>query len=319
MSILGLDIASYQGNPDFDQVKASGRSFVMTKFTEGLGYINPTAARNRAEGHRVGMGVGLYHYADGNDPVAEANHFVDACGELVTGEVLMLDWEIGHADPVGWCKAFLDQVQARTGVKPLIYLNQSLNNSYDWSPVVNGDYGLCLAQYDNSTNGTVGTDWKVVAMKQYTSSGQVPGISGNVDLDVFFGDLPTFQKYGKQNGAPAPAPAPTPAPAPAPAPSNTYVVRPGDSLSGIAASHGLTLAQIEALNPQITNPNMIYPGQTINLGGGSRPQNPTYTIHAGDTLSGIASKFGLSLQQIEAMNPQIHNPNLIFAGQVINV
>jgi murein DD-endopeptidase MepM/ murein hydrolase activator NlpD len=45
----------------------------------------------------------------------------------------------------------------------------------------------------------------------------------------------------------------------------TYTVVSGDTLSGIAAAHGLTLAQIIALNPQIENPNLIYPGQTVYL------------------------------------------------------
>lgn len=318
--LLGIDIASYQGNPDFDAVKGAGKQFVITKITEGTGYINPTAARNRSEGHRVGMGVGLYHFARATDPIAEADYFVNSCGILLGGEVLMLDWEVGAADPVAWCKQWLDHVFSRTGVKPLIYLNQNLNNSYDWSPVVNADYGLVIAQYDNNVNNLPQTDWKVVAMKQYTSSGQVPGIVGNVDLDVFYGDLGQFQAYGKQGGSPAPAPAPAPAPTPpAPAPSNDYIVRSGDTMSGIAAAHGLSLAQLEALNPQIGDPNKIYPGEVVHLGGGATPQGHTYTVQKGDTLSGIASKFGYSLAHLEAINPQITNPNMIFPGQIINV
>lgn len=321
MSILGIDIASYQGYPNFGAVKASGRSFVITKITEGTGYVNPYCAQNRAAAHAAGLVVGLYHFARATDPIAEADYFVNSCGNLVTGEFLMLDWEVGASDPVGWCKRFLDHVFERTGVKPLIYLNQNLNNSYDWSPVVGGDYGLDLAEYDNSTNGTVNTDWKTVAMKQYTSSGQVPGISGNVDLQVFFGDADQLQKYGKQNGVPAPTPAPTPAPAPqpAPAPSNDYIVRSGDTLSGIASAHGLSLGQIEGFNPQITNPNVIYPGQVVHLGGAARPQGATYTVKGGDNLSSIASSHGYSLQHLEQINPQITNPNLIFPGQIINV
>jgi lysozyme len=315
--ILGSDIASYQGAPDFSQYKASGRQFVLIKATEGTGYVNPFFATNRVNAHAQGLGVGLYHYADGGHSLDEAKHFIDTCGSLVTGEVLMLDWEVGYSDPVGWCKQFLDYVFDRTGVRPLIYLNQSLNNSYDWSSVVSANYGLVLAVYDNNTNGAPRTDWPFVAIKQYTSSGRVPGINGNVDLDVFYGDLTAFQRYGKQNGQPQP-PRPTPSPTPAPAPANDYVVRPGDTLSGIAASHGLTLQQIEQLNPQIKNPNTIYPGQVIHLGG-IRPQQQKYIVRPGDNLTAIAASFGLSLNQLLAINPQISNPNLIYPGQVINV
>lgn len=46
-----------------------------------------------------------------------------------------------------------------------------------------------------------------------------------------------------------------------------YLVRPGDTLSGIAATNGITLAAVEAANPGISNPNVIYPGETVVLPG----------------------------------------------------
>jgi LysM domain len=47
------------------------------------------------------------------------------------------------------------------------------------------------------------------------------------------------------------------------------LVQPGDTLSGIAASHGVSLAAVEAANPQISNPNLIFAGQNVSLSGGS--------------------------------------------------
>jgi LysM repeat protein len=47
----------------------------------------------------------------------------------------------------------------------------------------------------------------------------------------------------------------------------TYVVQQGDTLSGIAQSFGISLADLEAANPQITNPDLIFPGQVINIPG----------------------------------------------------
>lgn len=60
---------------------------------------------------------------------------------------------------------------------------------------------------------------------------------------------------------------------------NPYIVRPGDNLSIIASRNGLTLAQLIALNPQFaSNPNLIQPGQTVNLAGtGGSPIQPTKT------------------------------------------
>lgn len=200
--ILGVDISSYQGNPNFDAIKADGKDFVVIKLTQGTNYVNPAAARDRAEAHRVGMGVGLYHFAGGGDADDEARYFVNNCGEIETGEVIALDFEINISDTVAWCKMFLDECLALTGIKPLIYLNQSLVKNNDWSSVIAGDYGLWLAQYDGLPNGTIEVPWSTVAIKQYSSSGAVSGIAGNVDLDSFFSDLPTFYKYGKQGNEP---------------------------------------------------------------------------------------------------------------------
>jgi LysM repeat protein len=60
-----------------------------------------------------------------------------------------------------------------------------------------------------------------------------------------------------------------------------YLIQPGDTLSGIAASHGVTIAAVEAANPQLSNPNLIYAGKTIEIPGGSpaaqRPDSPAVT------------------------------------------
>ena len=113
--------------------------------------------------------------------------------------------------------------------------------------------------------------------------------------------------------------APSPAPAPSPGGSHTYTVQTGDTLSAIAQRHGVSLAALEAANPQIGNPNYIYPGETIHLPGGSHDSGSGYTVRRGDTLSAIASLHGVSLAALEAANPQIRNPNLIYVGQVIRV
>lgn len=132
-----------------------------------------------------------------------------------------------------------------------------------------------------------------------------------------------FDRSHPTNGGPgAPAPAPAPSPAPAPAPSGgTYTVHSGDTLSAIANRFHVGLGALIAANPQIANPNTIYPGQTINLPGhatgGAAASN--YTVQRGDTMSAIANKFGVSLGALIGANPQISNPNLIYPGQTVHV
>jgi spore coat assembly protein SafA len=93
----------------------------------------------------------------------------------------------------------------------------------------------------------------------------------------------------------------------------TYVVQPGDTLSGIAERFGVSLSDLEKANPQITNPDLIFPGEIIHIPSRRR----RYVVQRGDTLSGIAERFGVSLSDLEKANPQITNPDLIFPGQVI--
>jgi len=121
----------------------------------------------------------------------------------------------------------------------------------------------------------------------------------------------------------------TPTPPPSGGSSNgsggNYTVRSGDTLSGIASSHHVSLAALEAANHQITNFNSIFPGETIHLPGSSTPTTTpskpasNYTVRAGDTLSGIAASHHVSLAALEAANRQIANPNRISIGQVIHI
>jgi LysM repeat protein len=97
--------------------------------------------------------------------------------------------------------------------------------------------------------------------------------------------------------------------------SSTYVVQRGDTLGKIAASSGTTVGAILAVNPQITNPSLIYAGQVINL-----PAVPVYyTVRRGDTLRSIANRYGTTVYSLQLLNPTIYDPNLIYPGQVIRV
>ena len=92
----------------------------------------------------------------------------------------------------------------------------------------------------------------------------------------------------------------------------TYAVKPGDTLSGIAAKFGTTYQKLATLNG-IANPNKIYVGQVLKISGTAVNE---YTVKPGDTLSGIAAKFGTSYQKLAALNG-IANPNKIYVGQKI--
>ena len=62
-----------------------------------------------------------------------------------------------------------------------------------------------------------------------------------------------------------------------------YLVQPGDTLSGIAASHGVSLAAVEAANTKLADPNVIYAGQTVEIPGGSPATQGAYTPQSSTT------------------------------------
>ncbi|HEY5442492.1 MAG TPA: LysM domain-containing protein, partial [Candidatus Saccharimonadales bacterium] len=117
----------------------------------------------------------------------------------------------------------------------------------------------------------------------------------------------------------------------APAGGGTHTVVHGDTMWGIARASGMPLSKLEALNPQIKNPELIFPGQQINLGGASDASvtsgggstgtdaGGTHTVVHGDTMWGIAQSNGMPLSKLEALNPQIKNPELITPGQQLNL
>ena len=95
-----------------------------------------------------------------------------------------------------------------------------------------------------------------------------------------------------------------------------YVVRYGDTLSGIAWRHGVSVNSLVWANG-IANPNRIYGGQRLYIPCGGVPvtqRGTYYTVRYGDTLSGIAWRHGISMWSIVTAN-NLHNPSLIYAGQ----
>jgi len=114
------------------------------------------------------------------------------------------------------------------------------------------------------------------------------------------------------------------APTPTPTPTQQYLVRAGDTLSTIARHFGLTILRVIELN-RISNPNLIYAGQTLTLDDSASTPTPAsaaplqhYTVRIGDTLSGIASKLGVSMSALAAANA-ISDPDRIKAGDDLTI
>ncbi len=200
--LLGIDVSRYQGYIDWDTVK-NNVEFAIIKAggsDDGL-YEDSRFGFNLKRAREVNIPRGFYYFVGGGDPLGEAIHFHSIVGNLQDGELVALDFEINHPDPVGYCLSFLRKAKELFGVKPLFYSNQDRIVNIDWSPIASEGYGLWCADYydDNTYNHSfdIGA-WSTLAIYQYTSTARLPGISENVvDMDVFYGDLKSFLAYGK--------------------------------------------------------------------------------------------------------------------------
>ena len=326
MSVKFIDISNWQRGIDvMGVVRNGGLTAVIVKATEGTGYVDPSCDGFVSTLRANGVRFGFYHFAGTGDAVAEADFFRRNTTGYEKAGIPVLDWE-GNQD-VAWVNRFVERYHALTGVWPWVYgnawrFNQGTVNTncgrwiagYPANGITDINYGL-----NNDMPYTVNNG--LVCAWQFSSSVRIAGYGANLDGDVFYGDTAAWDRYA--GGSPSVSAPSVPA-EPAPAPSaTTYTVKSGDTLSGIAAKFGVSVGQISGYRSG--NPNLIYPGEVLTIGGApSVPAEPapapsatTYTVKSGDTLSGIAAKFGVSVGQISGYRSG--NPNLIYPGEVLTI
>lgn len=316
-----IDVSSWQTGIN---VTTSGAQIVAAKATEGIGYVNPDCDRVVQDALAAGQGVGVYHFAHTeNDARREADYFIDNTrGYVGKGIVPILDWEPSAPWDTGWALTWLRTVEAAWGTKPIIYMNQSTENSYDWSAVVAGNYGLWIAAYTLGYTPIYGFNppsaqptlyhWPFAVAWQYTSTGYVGDWGGALDLSVVYGDLNTWYAYaGSGQVAPTPTPQPTPQP-------NTPDTTCDTNCVVIQSGQYVSMFWADWWNVSVPsgNPSIVYPGDKVcHNGGGAATVSRTYVVQSGDTLSGIAAWLGVSMYSISGYSSG--DMNLIYPGEVL--
>lgn len=321
-----IDVSSWQTGIN---VTTTGAQIVVAKATEGIGYVNPDCDRVVQDALAAGQGVGVYHFAHTeNSAVSEANYFINNTrGYIGKGIVPILDWEPNATWDTNWALTWLQTVEAAWGTKPIIYTNQYTENSYDWSAVVAGNYGLWVAAYTLGYTPIYGFNpptvqptlynWPFAVAWQYTSNGHINGWAEGIDLSVVYGDLNTWYAYaGSGQATPKPTPQPAPQPTPQPSTPNT----PCDTNCVIIQSgQYVSMFWPDWWNVTVPsgNPSIVYPGDRVCYNGGSNTATAsrTYVVQSGDTLGSIAAWLGVNMYNITGYSSG--NINLIYPGEIL--
>jgi len=195
-AMLGIDVSHWQGDVDWQQVKAAGIEFVMIRLgqrgaVEGK-LSQDSRAREYYEGaSAAGLKIGAYFFSQAITPqeaVEEAEYALEMVKDWNLEMPLVYDWEHYAEDGrtlditgrmlTDCTVAFCDTVR-EAGYTPMVYFNRDQARRLKWTDLA--DYPLWLAMYDQDMSYPYRVD-----MWQYTSSGSVPGISGNVDINLYF-------------------------------------------------------------------------------------------------------------------------------------
>lgn len=211
----GLDVSEFQKDIDWTQVPKAGVKFAYIRATDGTTIQDANFAQNWKGAEQAGLLVGPYHYFTTTSPVAsQIDNFVNTIKTVDAGNLPPV---IDVEDPkqfanftvqqrVDMIQQMLDGVQAKTGIKPMLYMSSNfsateLNSAPQFNP-----YRLWVADYTTASEPIVPKPWSGWDFWQHTDSGTVPGIAGGVDLDYFNGTADQIPVINPPAVTPMPAP-----------------------------------------------------------------------------------------------------------------
>jgi lysozyme len=217
-SIIDL---SHRNPVDFQQVAGASVVGVIHKATQGVGFTDPKYTARKKEATDAGLLWGAYHFGDGSDAVAQADHFLDVV-KPNAATLIALDFEpnpLKVAGPAGQtmnlagAEAFVNRIKEKLGRFPGLYcspgfLKQQLGSKKD-SPLKN--CWLWVAHYTTAAAPTVPVLWQDWRIWQYTDGKKgaqphtVQGV-GECDRDRFNGDVAALRQLwgvvaGENTGA----------------------------------------------------------------------------------------------------------------------
>ena len=281
MEIKGIDVSAYTGAINYSETAGSGIKFAILRITERGNILDPTFESNYRgfRDNKVKVGVYKFSYALSED---EAREEARKVLEVLKGRELEfpvfydLEWSRQRTLPTDMItkivKAFR-KVIVDGGYLFGIYCNTdwyyhvldtaSLPYEYWRAAYPYNDRGILI----ESLRPPVGVGW------QYSSKGQVPGIQGYVDLDVFYKDYSEDRPdHDKEK-------------------YKIYTVKAGDTLSAIAEKFDTTVKKLAKIN-HIEDVNLIFVGQKLKV----PVKKPVYKVWVGEcTANGVNVRRGAGI------------------------
>ncbi|MCB0118759.1 MAG: LysM peptidoglycan-binding domain-containing protein [Anaerolineales bacterium] len=335
--VHGVDVSYWEPRIDWRVVRTQGFRFALIRATSGVGYVDPKFKPHWEGARTEGLLRGAYHYLIATqDAKQQADLFISTIsadrGELPP----IIDLEdkynenASNSKIIDTCKAILDRVEKAFGVKPMIYsrtqyLNVHVSKSGK-APSWAKDYPLWVAQYPyvfspdtmpNKNMPTQAAGWQDWMFWQYSETALVNGVTNEngspteCDLNWFRGTEEELYAFANIK----------------PKEPVTYTVKDGDTFKSIAEKYKITVEELLTANPELLQKGakLAIPVPTISkpiasdtaVSNKANSSTKTYTVKQGDTVGSIAAKYGVTVDAIKAINPNLTNPNLIYVGQVI--
>lgn len=254
----GIDVSKWQGKIDWEKVAASGIKFAMIRVAGHVKKViseDEYFATNVTEATKAGLKVGVYFYSVAEtkaEAVAEANYVLEKIKPYKLTLPVAYDIEdefyqgkLGKSLNGDLCISFCETIKAG-GYTPMVYANLNwLTNyiAYDKIKI----YDLWFARYNSVTEYA-----NPIRIWQFSNTGSVSGISGNVDLDYMFDPNETTKGLMNYNQSDK---------------TIRYMVQSGDSFDAIASKYHMSAANLLSLNTSITDTSKIAAGDLIKVNG----------------------------------------------------
>ena len=251
--------------------------FVIIKATQGTGYVNPDCDRAYQQAKRAGKLRGTYHYVGGGNAVAEADYYVNNIKGYLKDGLLAIDWEAEQNSAWG-SEAYLEQVARRVIERTGVKpLIYSMASRYAQVAAVAKKLDCGLWIAQYASNDPTG--YQAHPWREGAYACAIRQYASTGRLNGWGGNLDLNIAYmTREQWAKYVNPGGKPAAAPAPSKPAPAPAKPAPA---------------------------------------PKPAGRTYTVQAGETLSGIAAKLGVSTSAISGYRSG--NPNLIYPGEVLTI